>query len=139
VDFTDKMKTEYKPEGGDAVFANIASLQPHDGEPWKIYRRVLIMQGYLVGSFKGSINKNLLGTIYLGQRKTGQKPPYMFKSLKDNPQAVEQATAWMRLHEEEFLATPEPSFEEPEAGKKSTLDSMRDASNPWMDAQEPPF
>lgn len=138
VDFTDAMKTEFKPDGAEAVFANIAVIQPIDGEPWKIYRRVLVMQGYLVGAFKGSLNRNLLGTIYLGQRKTGQKPPYMFKTLTDNPKAVETATAWMKEHEEEFLAAPEPSFDEPVAEKRSTLDSMREAANPWL-SDEPPF
>ena len=135
--YTDSMVTEFKPNGAEAVFANIALLEAYDGDPWKIFRGVLVMQGYLVGAFKGSLNRNLLGTIYLGQRKSGQKPPFMFRSLTTNAKAVEMAQAWMRQHEEEFLAAPEPVFEEPDAGRKSTLDTMRDA-NPWL-SEEPPF
>lgn len=139
VEFKRDQKTEYKPDGAEAVFANIALLEPLEGDPWKIYRRVLVMQGYLVGAFKGSLNRNLLGTIYHGQRKTGQKPPFMFKTLTDNPKAVATATAWMQQHEEEFLTEPAPSFDEPVAEKRTTLDSMRDQANPWYDSGEAPF
>lgn len=141
IEYKKDQKTEYKPDGAEAVFANIALLEPIEGEPWKIYRRVMVMQGYLVGAFKGSLGATLLGTIHHGQRKTGQKPPFMFQSLKDNPKALEVATAWMRLHEAEFSAEPEPVFEEPTAAagaKASTLDSMR-SNNPWMDSEAPPF
>lgn len=137
VEFKRDQKTEYKPDGAEAVFANIALLEPVDGEPWKIYRRVLVMQGYLVGDFKGSLNLNLLGTIYHGERKPGQKPPFKFRSLKTNPKAVDRATAWMREHEVEFLAEPEPVFDEPVAEPRSTLDSMRASGNTWID--EAPF
>jgi len=138
VEYKNDQKTEYKPEGAEAVFANFALLEPVEGEPWKIYRRVLVMQGFLVGSFKGSLNRNLLGTIYYGQRKTGQKPPYMFKTLTDNPKAVSTATEWMRLNEAEFLNDPAPVFDAPDEQKRTTLDSMRD-SNPWLDSGEAPF
>lgn len=139
-EFTDKMKTEFKPDGAEAVFADIALLDPIEGEPWKIYRRVLVMQGYLVGSFKGSLGAILLGTIHYGERKTGQKPPYKFASLTGNPQAVARATEWMKAHEAEFMKDPEPVFEEPEAAAKkpTTLDSMRD-NNPWLNSDEAPF
>lgn len=139
LEFKRDQKTEFKPDGGEAVFANIALLEPIEGEPWKIYRRVMVMQGYLVGDFKASLNINLLGTIYHGERKPGQKAPYKFRSLKTNPKALEVATAWMKQHEAEFLAEPEPSFGDVTAGedKRTTLDSMRSESNPWID--EPPF
>lgn len=141
VEYTDSMKTEYKPDGAEAVFANIAILDGHEGEPWKIFRRVLVMQGYLVGAFKNSVgaSKNpLLGTIYLGQRKSGQKPPFMYQSLKDKPKPLEIARAWMAEHRDELLAAPEPEFGEPEkTAGKSTLDAMR-TNNQWLD-DEPPF
>lgn len=140
-DFTDKMKTEFKPDGGEAVFADIALLEPVEGEPWKIYRRVLVMQGYLVGAFKGSIGSTLLGTLHYGERKSGQKPPYKFASLTGNPAAVKRATEWMASNEAAFLTDPEPVFEEPvaaAAAKPSTLDSMRD-NNPWLNSDEAPF
>ena len=139
-EFTDSMKTEFKPDGAEAVFADIALLEPVEGEPWKIYRRVLVMQGYLVGAFKGSLNSRLLGTLHYGERKAGQKPPYKFASLTGNPAAVKRATEWMTAHEAEFLADPEPVFEEPTAAtsKPSTLDAMRD-NNPWLNSDEAPF
>lgn len=139
IDYKKNQITEYKPDGAEAVFANIALLEPYEGEPWKIFRSVLVMQGYLVGSFKGSLNRNLLGTIYHGQRKTGQKPPFMFKTLTDNAKAVAAATEWMRANEEEFLKGPEVSFDNPGPDQpKSTLDSMRSEANPWLN-DEPPF
>lgn len=141
IDYVKSKITEFKPDGAEAVFANIALLEPYEGEPWKIFRSVLVMQGYLVGAFKSSLERNLLGTIYLGERKAGQKPPYKFKTLTDNPKAVATATEWMRKNEAEFLKAPAASFAEPAetAGKKpSTLDSMRDQSNPWLN-DEPPF
>lgn len=125
-----------KPDGGEAVFANVALLEPYEGQPYKIFRGVLFMQGYLVGAFKGSVDRNLLGSIYLGP-KVKALPPFMFKSLKDNPKAVEVATAWMREHEAEFMAEPEPVFDEPAAERRSTLDSMRASGNTWID--EAPF
>lgn len=140
MEYTDTMKTEFKPNGAEAVFANIAILDGYEGEPWKVFRRVLVMQGYLVGAFKGSVGsgKNpLLGTIYLGQRKSGQKPPYMYQSLTDKPKAVKVASEWLAEHRDELVASPPPEFTEAETGKPSTLESMR-ANNPWMD-DEPPF
>lgn len=139
VEFKRDQKTEFKPDGAEAVFANIALLEPIEGEPWKIYRRVLVMQGYLVGDFKGSLNINLLGTIYHGDRKPGQKPPYKFRSLKSNQKALDIAAPWMREHEAEFMAEPEPVFGEVAYGeeKRTTLDTMRPDNNPW--AEEPPF
>lgn len=138
IEFTDSMRTEYKPDGAEAVFADIALLDPHEGEPWKIFRRVLVMQGYLVGAFKGSLKKRLLGTIYHGQRKSGQKPPFMFQSLVGNAAVMERASAWWALHGEEFLAAPSATFEAPgdTDQKSSTLDSMRQAlaENPYMEA-----
>lgn len=141
VDYVKSKITEFKPDGAEAVFANIALLETVEGQPWKVYRGVLVMQGYLVGAFKGSLGRNLLGTIYLGERKAGQKPPFKFKSLTDNPKAVETASKWMQANEAELTASPEPAFDEPAAGTKktSTLDSMRDAANPWLDSGEPPF
>lgn len=140
IDFKKSQVTEYKPDGAEAVFANIALLEPYEGEPWRIFRSVLVMQGYLVGAFKGSLNRNLLGTIYRGQKKSGQQPPFMFKTLTDNAKAVETATKWMQANEAEFLKGPEVSFDDPGPDKpKSTLDSMRSESNPWLDGGEPPF
>ena len=133
--FQEKFVTIHKPDGGEAVFANIALLDTYEGAPWKIFRGVLVMQGYLIGAFKGSLDRNLLGTLYLGQATKG-KPPFHFKSLKDNPKALEQAKAWMAEHEAEFMAEPEPQFDEPGTGR-STLDTMRAEDNPWID--QPPF
>lgn len=141
LEFEPKMITVHKPDGGEAVFANIAVIEPIDGEPYKVYRRALFMQGYLVGAFKGSLNRNLLGTIYEGVPKKGNAP-FLFQSLAGNEKAVSMAKAWMALHESELLATPEPAFGEPapdSAGQQpSTLESMRAARNPWLN-DEPPF
>lgn len=141
LEFKRDQKTEYKPQGGEAVFANVAVLQPIDGEDWKIFRRVMFMQGYLVGDFKGSLNINLLGQIYeaVADRKPGQKPPYKFRTLKTNEKALAIAAPWMREHEQEFLTDPVQVFGEVSFGeeKKSTLDSMRAEANIW--AEEPPF
>lgn len=141
VDYTKDMKTEFKPDGAEAVFANIAIIDGHDGKPWVVFRSVLVMQGYLVGAFKGSLNKNLLGTIYHGERKKGQKPPFMFSSLKSNPGAVKAGGEWMALHRAELLSAP-AAFDEPDT--KPSAESMRSASvNPYMTpggfTDEPPF
>jgi len=133
--YRDDMVTIHKPNGAEAVFANIALLEAYEGEPYRVFRGVLVMQGYLVGAFKGSLNRNLLGTLYLGPATKG-KPPFLFKSLKDNAKAVELGKAWMAQHEAELSADPEPVFDEPGTGK-STLDSMRAEANIWAD--EPPF
>lgn len=134
--YRDDMVTIHKPNGAEAVFANIALLEPYEGEPYKVFHGVLVMQGYLVGAFKNSINRNRLGTIYLGPPTKG-KPPYMFRTLTDNPKAVERGKAWMMEHEAELLASPEPVFDEPAGERRSTLDTMRSQDNPWI--EEPPF
>lgn len=142
VDYVKSKITEFKPDGAEAVFANIALLDAHEGAPYKVFHGVLVMQGYLVGAFKGSLERNLLGTIYLGERKAGQKPPFKFKSLTDNAAARERGSKWMDEHEKELLTSSQSSFDEPVtagAKKGSTLDSMRDAANPWLDSGEPPF
>lgn len=140
LEFTDKMKTEFKPDGAEAVFADIALLDPVEGEPWKIFRRVLVMQGYLVGSFKGSVGKPnpLLGTLTYGERKSGQKPPFKFVSLTQNPKVVQRAEEWLAAHGEEFNRRPEPQWNEPDEKRPSTLDSMRD-NNPYLTSDEAPF
>lgn len=140
VEFVRSMKTEFKPDGAEAVFANIALLEEHEGEPFKVFKRVLVMQGFLVGAFKGSIGKDpLLGTLFYGERKSGQKPPFKFQTLTKNPKAVERAQAWLDQHKAEL--NEDASFGEPEAVStgKSTLDSMRAQQdvNPWLD--EIPF
>lgn len=138
VEFTDTMKTEFKPDGAEAVFANIACLEPIDGEPWKIYKHVLVMQGWLVGDFKRSLRKNLLGTIYLGERKSGQKPPYKFQDLAQNEKALAVASPWLKANRAEFEKELQPDFAD--VNDKPTADSSRQAvnDNPWL-SEEPPF
>lgn len=127
--YTDKQVTIHKPDGAEAIFGNVAVLQPHEGEPWKIYRGVMFMQGYLISAFKGKMPRDLLGTIYKGVATKG-KPPFMFKSLTGNAKAVEMAQAWMAVNEAEFYADAEPGgFDEPtSAGPQRSQ---------WDD--EPPF
>ena len=142
VEFTKDFKTEFKPDGAEAVFANIAIIDGFEDKPWVVFQKVLVMQGYLVGAFKGSIGKNLLGTIYHGERKKGQKPPYMFASLKTNEGAVATGRGWLLAHRDELLG-PAPQFDEPGTGKASA-ETMRAASvNPYMKpggfTDEPPF
>lgn len=132
--FRDDLVTIHKPNGAEAVFANIALLDEYEGQPWRIFRGVLVMQGYLIGAFKGSMNKNLIGTLYLGQATKG-KPPFHFKNLRENATAMAKGREWMSQHLDEFLTDPAGDFEA-EPGK-STLDTMRAEANPWLD--EPPF
>jgi hypothetical protein len=138
LEFVAAMKTEFKPDGAEAVFANIALLDEYEGEPYKVFKRVLVMQGYLVGAFKNSVGKAdpLLGTLVYGERKTGQKAPFKFETLTKNPRAVAKAQEWMDAHADELKESS--SFAEPEAdgGKPTTLDAMR-SNNPWID--EIPF
>lgn len=139
VEYTDKMKTEYKPDGAEAVFVNIAIIDGYEGEPWKVFQRVLVMPGYLVGAFKNNLNGTLFGTIYHGQRKSGQKPPFMFQSLTDRPEQVAKGKAWLAEHRDKL--TGSVAFTEPE---KATADSMRQQANtnPYMQpgfVDEPPF
>ena len=122
--------TVHKPQGGEAVFANVAVLQPHDGEPYKIFRGVMFMQGFLVGAFKGKMPRDLLGTIWTDVPTKGN-PPDKFKSLTGNAKAREMAEQWMAEHQAEFYDT-ETSFSEPAAtGAGNTARSQ------WDD--EPPF
>lgn len=131
-EFTDKMITEFKPDGAEAVFANVACLDPIEGEPWKVFSRLLIMQGNLIGAFKRSMDKTLIGTIYLGQRKAGQKPPFMWQALNDKPGAVAKGKAWRGEHG--HLLDKEPEFDEAAA----TPSAETSRKNSW-DNDEPPF
>lgn len=142
LEFTDKMKTEFKPDGAEAIFADIAVIDGFGGEPWKILRRVLVMQGYLIGAFKNSLNKNLIGTIYQGQRKSGQKPPFMFASLKENPDASAKGKAWMADNRTEFLNPPGATFDD--AKPSAETQRAKQSENPYLNratgfTDEPPF
>lgn len=136
LEFTDSMKTEFKPDGAEAVFADIAVIDGFGGEPWKILRRVLVMQGYLIGAFKNSLHKNLIGTIYQGQRKSGQKPPFMFQSLKEHADASAKGKAWMADHRVEFLNPPQATFDDATPSAETSRKAATD--NPWI-KDEPPF
>lgn len=129
MEFVTGFKTEYKPDGADAVFANIAI----PGEN-VMYKSALIMQGFLIGDFKNSIGKNLVGVIYLGQKKPGQKPPYMFRDLNGNEKAMAVARPWMAANKAEFIKPLVSEFDSPSA------ETQRAAAkaDPWAD-DEPPF
>lgn len=131
LEYVESMVTIHKKDGAEAVFADVAFLDAYEGQPYKIFRRVLFMQGYLVGSFKASVGKRLLGTLTLGVATKG-KPPYHFKSLTDNPKAAPMASAWWKDHETEFMTQPEPVFDD----AKPSAETQRQ-SDPWGD--EPPF
>lgn len=139
LEYKDKFVTIHKPDGAEAVWGDVALLDAYEGEPYKIFRNILFMQGYLVGAFKSSLGKRLLGTLYLGPKTKG-KPPFHFKTLTDNEKAVTLGKKWLAEHLEEFMTQPQPSFEEASDERRTTLDSMRNtaASNPWMN-DEPPF
>lgn len=142
---TDSMKTEFKPDGAEAVFVNIAIIDGHEGEPYKVFRRVLVMQGYLVGAFKNSIGGTLLGTIHLGERKTGQKPPFKFMSLKGDADIVAKGKAWMAAHAGE-LAEAVPEFGDAPSAETQRAKAQA-SSNPYLNRtpsasaydDEPPF
>lgn len=132
-EFVTDMVTEFKPNGAEAVFATIACLDPIEGEPWKVFTKALVMQGYLIGAFKASINKTLIGTIVLGERKAGQKPPFKWQALNDKPKAVERGKAWRAQHG--HLLDKEPDFDEAAASEKPSAETSRKAS--WDDEEAP--
>lgn len=138
LEYKEKLITKPKPDGGEAIFADLAVFDQDGGNSATIYRHVLIMNGYLVGAFKGSVaNKSpLLGTIYEGVNTKGN-PPFHFKSLTGVPKARAIGDAWWATHETEFMTQPD-AFGEPEDKPKSNLEQMRQ-ENPWLNSDEAPF
>lgn len=150
-------KTEFKPEGTDVVFCDIADLDVigSDGQPGKVYRRSSILQGYLKGTFKRYVGHTLIGMIYYGPRQKGQKAPYMWQDLTTEPAVVQRGHAWLMAHQD-FLVpistsvpeapvvagppkyTPPASVAPQPAAPLSTLDMMRRANN-GADADAAPF
>lgn len=133
LEFLPKFATKHGEK--EVIFADIAVLMPYDGEPYKIFRRVLIGGGYLIGDLKESIGRRLLGTIELRPTTKGNDSIH-FKSLTSSQKALKMAEEWWALHEEEFLTQPAATFDD----VTPSADTQRTASitdDPWGD--EPPF
>lgn len=94
--------TEFKPEGTDVVFCDVADLDaPGDlGQNGKVYRGNSFLQGYLKGTFKRYLGKTLIGMIYFGPREKGRKPPYMWQDLSADANVAARGLAWMQAHQD---------------------------------------
>lgn len=116
--FQDGFITEFRPEGTDVVFCDVADLDVLDensGQPGKVYRGNSFLQGYLKGTFKRYIGHTLLGMIYLGPRQKGQKAPYMWQDLSADAAVAARGMAWMQQHQD-FLVAITPAAEPADVG-----------------------
>lgn len=93
--------TEYRPEGMDAMFCDIAVLDAvnDDGTKGKIFRNASVLQGYLKGTFKRYLGHTLVGAVILGPKAKGQKPPYMWTDLSGDPASVAVASTWLQANQ----------------------------------------
>lgn len=90
--------TEFKPEGTDAVFVNVAVVEAlnEDGTVGRVFRNSSLLQGYLKGTFKRYIGSTLVGAIILGPREKGRKPPYQWLDLSGDAEARQKAGVWLK-------------------------------------------
>lgn len=98
--------TIHKPDGTDAVFCDIALLDPiHEARdlddklypgfaPGHQFRNQAVLQGYLKGTFKRYIGGTLIGTIYEGVATKGN-PPLMWQDLSKELQCVTRGQNFM--------------------------------------------
>lgn len=112
--------TEHKPEGTDAIFCDIALLDPIEaavneyGEQLSgfpagtQFRDQILFQGYLKGTFKRYLGATLIGTTYFGPKTKG-KPPIMWQDLSGDPQCVLRGQQFLAAHPE-FLVPTAASF-----------------------------
>lgn len=158
--------TEFKPEGTDVVFCDVADLDmvSEAGQVGKVYRGNSFLQGYLKGTFKRYIGKTLIGMIYYGPREKGRKPPYMWQDLSANPEVAARGLAWMQANQDFLVevtavvpevasgppvyvppATSAPAaqvkiYNQHQPGGGSTLDAMRQMQQQaGAQLQDPPF
>ena len=93
------VETDYGPK--DPVRATV-----HDVTAGETYEDALIFQGYLIGALKRRIGQKVLGRIYLGDAKKGQKPPYMIEDASGDSNAVSKATAYLEAYAKGQFAAP---------------------------------
>ena len=103
--------TTHAPEGTDAVFVDVALLDPileavnEDDETMPgfaadtQFRDQVILQGYLKGTFKRYLGQTLIGTIYKGVPTKG-KPPLMWQDLSGDAGCVSRGQQFLIAHPE---------------------------------------
>lgn len=114
--------TTHAPDGTDAVFADVALLDPinaavtEDDEELPAFaadtqfRDQVILQGFLKGTFKRYIGKTLIGTIYKGVPTKG-KPPLMWQDLSSDADCAARGQQFLMAHPE-FLVPVAGQFSE---------------------------
>lgn len=110
LDYRTDFKTTFKPEGTDVVFCDIAvvdDVDPTTGQQGRVYRDQAILQGYLKGTFKRRVGDMIVGMLYLGPQKLGNRP-FMWHDLIEDPGAVARAQAWVTANQS-FLVKLQPS------------------------------
>ena len=110
------------PDGTDAVFADVALLDPihaavnEEGEELPAFaegtqfRGQVILAAWLKGTFKRYLGKTLIGTIYRGVPTKG-KPPIMWQDLSGDTGCASRGQAFLMAHQE-FLVPVEAAFVE---------------------------
>lgn len=88
VEYRDKEKNPVKTEYGekDAVITDIVVLATEKGQEVEEFTGSMILQGNLIGVLKAKAKAGegrVLGTLALGERKSGQKPPYILVPATD--------------------------------------------------------
>lgn len=93
----------------DGIRADVCVLTQLDdhGQPGKVYRNILWLQGKLTGSLKSQIGALVLARMSTGTPKPGQKPPFELNSALEDAAAVAAAEAWINAHPD-FMATLKP-------------------------------
>jgi hypothetical protein len=114
--------TTHAPEGTDAVFVDVALLDPIRAmmdeddnelpgfEAGTQFRDQVILQGYLKGTFKRYLGKTLIGTIYKGVPTKG-KPPLMWQDLSGDADCAQRGQQFLIDHPE-FLVPVAGQFVE---------------------------
>lgn len=114
--------TANAPEGTDAVFVDVALLDPiaaavneEDVElpPFAAgtqFRNQVVLAAYLKGTFKRYLGKTLIGTIYRGIPTKG-KPPIMWEDLTGNIDCVTRGQQFLMAHSD-FLIPVQAQFAE---------------------------
>src|SRR2546429_3487893 len=93
----------------DGIRADVCVLtMPDDhGQPGKVYRNILWLQGKLVGGLKSQIGELVLARMALGSPKPNQKPPFELDSALEDAACVAAAEAWINAHPD-FMTTLKP-------------------------------
>lgn len=89
----------------DPIRANV-----HDITAGATYDDTLIFQKVLIGSLKQRVGQKVLGRIYLGEPRKGQKPPYLIEDKSGDAAAAAQATAYLDAYKAgQFTAPAAPA------------------------------